>query len=54
MARTAEPDAGGARAASREEIPALLYDASEAVLESLLENPRLDETTSACFWSAKT
>jgi hypothetical protein len=43
MARTAEPDAGGARAASREEISALLYDASEAVLESLLENPRLDE-----------
>ncbi len=43
MARKAEPGAQGACAASREEIPALLYDASEEVLESLLENPRLGE-----------
>ncbi len=41
MAQTTDPGAAGARSAPREGIPALVY-ASEDVLESLLENPRLD------------
>jgi hypothetical protein len=42
MAAEANPDAERARAAAREEIPALLYHPSEDVLAALLENPRFD------------
>lgn len=43
MVEKASLDTRRARAASREEIPALIYHASEEVLANLLENPRLDE-----------
>lgn len=37
-------DLDGARAASREEIPALLHHHDEKVLAALLENPQLEES----------
>ncbi len=44
MVQKASPDADRARAATGEEISALLHDAREEVLTALLENPHLDET----------
>jgi hypothetical protein len=44
MTHKADPDAERARAASVEDLPALLHDPREEVLAALLENPHLDES----------
>ena len=53
MVQKANPGADRARAASGEEISALLHDAREEVLAALLENPHLDETHLCLFLERK-